>query len=101
MSADPDIIVCESPATFADLVGNESLGELAAIKNGTAHIAPLGPVVWSMGSTEALLMLYWAANTINPELFDYDVDAITREYFATFYGYELSDEQLAGIFDQQ
>lgn len=101
MSADPDVIVCESPATYADLTGAESLSELTAIKNGTVYTAPLGPVVWSMGSTEALLMLYWAANTINPDLFSYDIDAITREYFTTFYGYELGDEELAGIFEQQ
>ncbi len=101
MSADPDIIVCESPATYADLTGTESLSELSAIKNGTVYTAPLGPVVWSMGSTEALLMLYLAANTINPDLFSYDVQAITREYFTTFYGYELSDEELDGILNQQ
>lgn len=101
MDADPAIIVCESPSTYADVTGNDALTELSAIKNGTVYTAPLGPVVWSMGSTEALLMLYWAANIINPDLFSYDIESITKEYFTTFYGYELSDEELAEILDRQ
>ena len=97
MDADPVVIVCESPRTYADLMASEALSELQAIKNGTVVIAPLGPVVWSMGSTEAMLQLYWAADLINPQIFDFDVPAITREYFATFYGYELTDEEIDEI----
>ena len=78
-------------------MASEALSELQAIKDGAVAIAPLGPVVWSMGSTEAMLQLYWAADLINPELYDFDVPAITKEYFATFYGYELTDEEVDGI----
>lgn len=100
MSADPDVIVCESPSTYEEVTASAALSELQAIQNGTVYTAPLGPVVWSMGSTEALLQLYWAANVINPDLYGYDVEAITRDYFETFYGYELSDEELEEILNQ-
>lgn len=98
MAADPDIIVCESPAATADVFASKAFSELKAVKDEAVYTAPLGPVVWSMGSTEALLQLYWAANTINPNVYGYDVEGITRDYFATYYGYELTDEELAGIF---
>lgn len=101
MDADPDIVVCESPATYEEVMGSDALSELAAVKNGAVYTAPLGPVVWSMGSTEALLQLYWAANLINPGIYDYDLDAVTRDYFEQYYGYELSDEELGQIFDRQ
>ncbi len=101
MDADPDIVICESPSTYEEVVGSDALSELAAVKNGAVYTAPLGPVVWSMGSTEALLQLYWAANLINPDVYDYDVDAVTRDYFEQYYGYDLSDEELEQIFSRQ
>jgi iron complex transport system substrate-binding protein len=100
MDADPDCIVCESPAAYEDLMANEALAELQAVKSGNVHTAPLGPVVWSMGSSEAMLMLYWAANTVNPDLYDYDVPELVRDYFDACYGYEITDEQIEEILNQ-
>ncbi len=40
-----------------------------------------------------------AGTVINPELYaDIDLDQRTRDFYQQFFGYELSDEQLGGIF---
>ena len=52
-----------------------------------------------MGTAETVLQLSWAGTVINPELYaDIDLDQRTRDFYQQFFGYELSDEQLGGIF---
>lgn len=99
LAADPDIIVCEKQEDAAEILSNSVYAQLSAVQNGTVYAAPLGTAVWSMGTAEAVLQLSWAATVINPDLYaDVDVDAQTREFFSTFYGYDLSDAELDAIF---
>ena len=40
-------------------------------------------------------MLQWMAKQMHPDLFeDLDIEQEVREYYAQFYGIELTDEQL-------
>lgn len=100
MACDPDVIVCESPTTYADVTGSDALAALQAVETGAVYTAPLGPVVWSMGSTEALLQLYWAANVISPQACDFDLETIIRGYFETFYDYEVSSQEIEEILNR-
>lgn len=46
-------------------------------------------------------MFKWMAQTLHPELFDYNmVDEIT-DYYQQFYDYTLTTEQAQGILDAQ
>lgn len=99
IAANPDIIVCERPELYTTLTTNAQYADINAVKNGKVFVAPLGTAVWSMGTAEAPLMLYWAASVINPELYsDVNVDAQTKSFFKDFYGYELSNSDLNTIF---
>ena len=63
------------------------------------YAAPFGTAVWSMGTAETLLQLSWAGTIINPDLFsDVDLDAVTSDFYQEFFGYELSQDELDGIF---
>ena len=96
---DPDIIVCENEKTANALKTDAAYADLSAVKNGKVYQAPFGTSVWSMGTAEAALQLYWAGSVINPDAFSgFDVDTITRDFFKTFYGYELSQTQIDTIF---
>ena len=96
---DPDIIVCENGKTASALKTDAAYADLSAVKNGKVYQAPFGTSVWSMGTAEAALQLYWAGSVINPDAFSgFDVDAITKDFFKTFYGYELSQTQIDAIF---
>jgi len=99
LGADPDIIICENPELQATLLSDAQYADMKAVQNGAVYVAPLGTAVWSMGTAEAPLMLYWASQYINPELYaGIDVEQKTSEFFKQFYGYELSADELNAIF---
>ena len=68
IGADPDIIIAENPDLLATLTSDPQYADMTAVKNGAVYQAPLGTAVWSMGTAEAPLMVYWAAQYINPDL---------------------------------
>ena len=99
IGADPDIIIAENPDLLATLTSDPQYADMTAVKNGAVYQAPLGTAVWSMGTAEAPLMVYWASQYINPDLYSgIDVDQKTTEFFKDFYGYTLSSAELDTIF---
>ena len=104
---DPDIIIL---TTFTDtmpedLYNNTIEGQdwsnVSAVKNGKVYKEPLGVYRWFPPSGDAPLMFKWMAQTLHPELFDYNmVDEIT-DYYQQFYDYTLTTEQAQGILDAQ
>ena len=46
------------------------------------------------------LVWQWAANLINPGIYDYDAEQTIRDFFTQFSGYTLSDAQLKTILHQ-
>ena len=46
-------------------------------------------------------MFKWMAQTLHPEIFDYDMIQEIKDYYAQFYDYEVTDEQAQGILDAQ
>ena len=99
MNIDPDIIICESQDVVDQFLSDAAYSELAAVQSGKVYAAPFGTAVWSMGTAETLLQLSWAGTIINPDLFsDVDLDAVTSDFYQEFFGYELSQDELDGIF---
>ena len=72
--------------------------DVPAVKNDKLYRNPVGTFKWDRYSTEEALQLLWAAKTLHPELFT-DVDLVkeTREFYSTFYGYQLSDDDAQRI----
>ncbi len=99
----PDIIII---TTFTetmpeDLYNNTIDGQdwshIDAVKNGKVYKEPLGVYRWFPPSGDAPLMLKWMAQTLNPELFDYDMKEEIEDYYERFYNYDLEEEQVEGI----
>ncbi len=104
---DPDIIIL---TTFTDtmpedLYNNTIEGQdwsnVSAVKNGKVYKEPLGVYRWLPPSGDAPLMFKWMAQTLHPEIFDYDMIQEIKDYYAQFYDYEVTDEQAQGILDAQ
>ena len=93
---DPDIIFCESAQTL-EFLDNDAYKNLKAVKNGTLYIVPYGLSCSGLANAENPLVWQWAANIIQPDIYDYDAEQTIRDFFLDFYGYELSDTQLDTI----
>ena len=99
----PDIIII---TTFTetmpeDLYNNTIDGQdwspINAVANGKVYKEPLGVYRWFPPSGDAPLMLKWMAQTLNPEVFTYDMNEEIKAYYEKFYSYSLTDEQVEGI----
>ena len=91
-----------SPAKPEDLYENRIEGQdwshVAAVQNKRVYKVPEGIFQWYPPSADAPLMMQWIAQVSHPDLFDdYVIEDVIRKYYAEFYGFELSDEDVALI----
>jgi iron complex transport system substrate-binding protein len=79
----------------ADLVTRDPRwAQVAAVRTGRVRELPEG-VFYSDGSTEGVLLMLYLAKELYPELFpDLDLRREFRDYYARFYRYALSDQEL-------
>ena len=86
-----------------DLFDNKFKGQdwskVKAVQEGKVYKMPLGIYRWYPPSGDAPLMLKWMAQKNYPELFTYDMNEEVKDYYKRYYDYELSDEQVTGIFN--
>lgn len=100
VAADPDIIIIGSGAAEAvnQLLADEAWSGITAVKNQAVYANPSGVFAWDRYSGEEALQVLWAAKKLNPELFeDIDMEQETKDFYKTFYGYELSDDEVKKI----
>lgn len=98
VAADPDIIILGDPAHVAQLNEDSTLSQLRAVKEGRVLIAPMGAHIWSNRTVEQPLTVLWAASQFHPDLFPQaELYEKVRDFYATFFKTELTDEQIAAI----
>lgn len=102
---DPDIIILTTfTETMPDDLYNNSIdgqdwSQVSAVKNGKVYKEPLGVYRWYVPCGDTPLMVKWMAQTLHPELFDYDMIDEIKKYYKEFYDYDVTDEQAQGILD--
>ncbi|OON89508.1 ABC transporter substrate-binding protein [Pyramidobacter sp. YE332] len=105
-SWDPEVIFINNfcpyvPEDFYDnAIEGYDWSNVAAVKNRRVHKFPLGVYRWYPPSGDTPLSLVWVAQRVHPELFgDVDLDAMMKDYYRRFYGYELTGEDLKAIYN--
>lgn len=104
VAADPDVIIIGSGAADAvdDLLTNAAWSGISAVKNKAVYANPTGVFPWDRYSGEEALQVLWAAQKLNPDKFaDLDMLKKTKEFYKTFYGFELTDNQAKRIVNAQ
>lgn len=99
----PDYIITYSNEATEQIMNSASLATVKAVQDGHVYTSPKGLYLWSVRSGEGALMAPWVGTKINAELFsDVNMNTMVKDFFKTYYGYELSDEEtneiLAGTF---
>lgn len=93
---DPDVII--TSADVASILENEAYADLKAVRAGAVYNSPKGAMGWDIPSPEVPLGFAWLGQVLYPEAFDgFDLDEETKAFYAAFYNYELSPEELDGI----
>ncbi|MBR5430565.1 MAG: ABC transporter substrate-binding protein [Firmicutes bacterium] len=99
LNVDPDIIFCEGPQAV-ELLQDPQYEGLKAVQNGAVYNVPYGLACSALATAENPIAWYYAANILHPDVCEYDMDAIVADFFQTFYGYELSQEQIDTILNK-
>ena len=102
-SWDPDILFLDGPGlqplrTDDVLSGNvdgTDFSTLTAVQNGRVYNTTLGMWNWFTPNPDAPLVLAWLACKTYPDAFaDYPLADTIKEYYKTWYGYDVNDAEL-------
>lgn len=99
----PEVIIVGGDASakgIETIKGDAAWKDVPAVKNDKLIRNPYGTFNWDRYSTEEALQILWAAKTLHPDKFA-DVDMVKEvcEFYSTFFGYQLSDDDAQRILD--
>ena len=103
VAMNPDIIIIpttnmangQPDYTAADLMADENLAEVTAVKNGAVYNMPAGYEAWDSPVPSGVLGLLWMTSTLHPELYSMDTFATdAADFYKTFYGFDMDTSAL-------
>ena len=96
---DPDWIIAMPGKGGTDLVSSDAVKPLRAVSQGNVLISPQAPWAWMDGppSVNQVIGAVWAAETIYPDVYNFDLQKEVKEFYSLFYHHELTDSELNEI----
>ena len=101
---DPDIILVwtgmNTSLTTLQYIKSDNLwAKTRAVKNNKVYQIPFQPFGWfdRPPGTNRIMGAIWTANLLYPEVYKFNMNKITREYFDIFYHHNLTDNELAEV----
>ena len=102
----PDVIFITNftPTQPSDLYGNtigaDDWSTVAAVQNENVYKMPLGTYRTYTPNTDTPLTLLYLAKQVYPDIFeDIDLTAEVKDYYSQMYGVELTDDQVAAMYN--
>jgi iron complex transport system substrate-binding protein len=95
----PDAVILAPDSNYDDIFSDKTWADVGAVKRGAVYEIPTGPYSWldRPPSVQRILGVLWLGNLLYPELYDYDIVEKTREFYALFWRYELTEAEAAAI----
>lgn len=95
IAADPDVIVAMRAEDARHIREDSRWRGLRAVRTGRVHANPRGMFWWCRETSEQALQFLWLACLLYPEaMAEVDMRHETREFYARFYGYRLTDAEV-------
>lgn len=103
IAADPDVIIVGTnnrAKGYDSLMSDSALSSLSAIQSGAVYKTPQGTLPWDTFGPEQSMAVLWMAKTLYPDRFE-DIDLVqeAKDFYKTFYDYDLSDEYAELMFE--
>ena len=92
----PDVIITATPALAKAVQKWEYVNAVTA---NAVYSAPVAPFPWldAPVSVNRLIGLCWAAETLYPDVYAYDLKAYAQQFYSLFYGYTLTDDEAGAL----
>ena len=96
---DPDVILFATNSIYDTVAGDPAWAQLTAISTGSYYEVPGSPYNWLSGppSMNMILGVWWLGNLVYPEIYDYDMSAMTQEIYKTLWNYDLTADETAAL----
>lgn len=98
---DPELIIFQKGSIYGT-VGDEAAWQgIAAIANGNYYEVPNDPWCWMNNppTVNQLMGMQWLPRLLYPGAFDDSIQDVTKAYYSTMYGYDLSDAELDDLLE--
>lgn len=98
---DPEVIIFQKGSIY-DTVGDDpAWASLSAIANGNYYQVPNNPWCWMNNppTVNQLMGMQWLPRLLYPDAFDDSIEDVTKAYYSTMYGYDLTDADLAELLE--
>ena len=91
----PDTIIFAYGSIYDTVADDPAWDGIVAIDNGSYYEAPGTPYNWLNypPTVNQVMGMQWLPRLLYPDKFDDSIADVTKSYYQTFYGYELSDEE--------
>ena len=96
---DPELIIFQKGSIY-DTVGDDPAWQgIAAIADGNYYEVPNDPWCWMNNppTVNQLMGMQWLPRLLYPDAFDDSIEDVTKAYYSTMYGYDLSDAEMADL----
>lgn len=82
-----------------DIRANKNWAQIPAWKNDRVYTMPCEPYAWldRPPGVNRLLGIQWIANMLYPDLYDVDMVQVTKDFYATMYWVDITDDQAKDI----
>lgn len=96
---DPDVIIFDHASIYDDVGNLPEWQAVTAVSEGRYYKTPYGPYGWlsSPPAVQRYLGLLWLGDLLYPEYTGYDLQEKVTEYYALFYGCELTGAMYAAL----
>ena len=84
---------------YEELLAAPEWSNISAVRNGHVYKVPIGMTAWNRYSIEIALMIPWTAAILYPDYYEFDTVQKTIDFYKTFTGYELTEEQATYIIE--
>lgn len=83
--------------TAEDVMADEHLAEVTAVKNGNVYNMPVGYEAWDSPVPSGVLGMLWMTATLHSDVYSMEEFAEdAAEFYNTFYGFELDKSTITG-----
>lgn len=86
---------------YADLLTNEKWKNISAVRNKKIYIEPTGAIAWNSCSTTYPLLVHYCFSCMHPDKVDFDLIAMTHDFYLKYYEIDFSEEQLELMFQSK
>lgn len=96
----PDVIITSDPQFYSKIYSNSLWQNINAVKSKQVYLTPESPFNWfeSPPGANTIIGIPWTAKVLYPDKFkDLDLKGLTKEFYADFYHYNLTDENVSSI----